>query len=198
MNVIDSTLKRSSRMLALAGVTSVAFGVVVLVWPNLSLVALLALFGAFALVTGAFMVGAGLEHLAERRTDWVPYVLGGLTGIAAGLFTFFRPGITGLILLYLIAGWAIVTGAFEIAAAFDLWDEVKHSWLLGLAGLCSIAFGILIAVYPLSGALAVLWLIGTYAIAVGLLELYYSYRVHQVPSEARKVITAIDQRRGTA
>jgi uncharacterized membrane protein HdeD (DUF308 family) len=198
MNMIDTTLKRSSRMLALMGVASIGFGIVVLAWPKLTLVALLALFGAFALVTGAFMVGAGLEHLAEHRTDWVPYVLGGLAGIAAGCFTFFRPGITGLVLLYLIAGWAIVTGAFEIAAAFDLWDETHESWLLGLAGVLSIAFGILIAVYPLSGALAIVWLIGAYAIAFGVIELVYAYRVHQAPTEARKVLTTIEQRRGTA
>ena len=188
MNMVDRTLKRSARMLALGGVASIAFGVVVVAWPKLSLIALLALFGAFALMTGSFMVAAGLEHIAERRTDWVPYVLGGLAGIAASCFTFFRPGITGLILLYLIAGWAIVTGSFETAAAFDLWAEVKHSWLLGLAGVLSIAFGVLIAVYPLSGALAVLWLIGTYAIALGIVHLVYAYRVHSVQSHIREVL----------
>ena len=186
MNAINDTLKRSSRMLALAGVASVAFGVVVLVWPGISLLSLIFLFGAFAVMTGSFMVGAGLEHLAERRTDWVPYILGGLAGIAVGGVTFFRPGITGLALLYLIAGFAIVTGAFQMAAAFNIGDEVKHSWVLGLAGLLSIAFGILIAVYPVSGALAVLWLIGFYAIVVGVAELVYAGRMHQAESRVKK------------
>jgi uncharacterized membrane protein HdeD (DUF308 family) len=182
INVLDRTLTRSARMLALAGLASLAFGVLVLAKPGLSLVALLALFGAYTLVSGLFRLGAGLEHLAERRTDWVPYVLGGLAGIAVGGITFFRPGITALVLLYLIAGWAIVAGALQIPAAFALWDETHTSWLLGLAGALSIAFGILIAVYPVSGALTILWLIGIYAIAVGLAELVYAVRVHQTKS----------------
>ena len=76
--------------------------------------------------------------------------------------------------------------AFEIAAAFDLWDETHDSWLLGLAGVLSIAFGVLIAVYPASGALAILWLIGFYAIAVGFTELAYSFRMHQADSKLKE------------
>ena len=91
MNVIDRSLTRSARMLALAGIASLAFGVLALAKPGLSLVALLALFGAYALVNGLFLLGAGLEHLAARRTDWVPYVLGGLAGLVVGGITFFRP-----------------------------------------------------------------------------------------------------------
>jgi uncharacterized membrane protein HdeD (DUF308 family) len=193
MNVVDRTLKRSARMLALAGLASLAFGVIVLAWPGLSLVVLLALFGAYALVSGLFMLGAGLEHLAARRTDWVPYVLGGLAGLAVGGITFFRPGITALVLLYLIAGWAIVSGAFALPAAFALWDETHQSWLLGLAGVLSIAFGILIAVYPASGALAILWLIGIYAIVVGLAELVYAVRMHQTQSMVKQAESTVKQ-----
>ena len=196
MNVLDRTLKRSARMLALAGIASLAFGVIVLAWPRLSLVVLIALFGAYALVSGIFRLGAGLEHLAERRTDWVPYVLGGLAGLAVGGITFFRPGITALVLLYLIAGWAIVSGAFAIPAAFALWDETHASWLLGLAGVLSLAFGILIAVYPASGALAILWLIGSYAIAVGLAELVYAFRVHQTESMVKHAESTVNQTLG--
>jgi uncharacterized membrane protein HdeD (DUF308 family) len=193
MNVLDRTLKRSARMLALAGSATLAFGVIVLAKPGLSLVVLLALFGAYALLSGIFMLGAGLEHLAARRTDWVPYVLGGLAGLAVGGITFFRPGITALVLLYLIAGWAIVSGAFALPAAFALWDETHQSWLLGLAGVLSIAFGILIAVYPASGALAILWLIGIYAIVVGLAELVYAVRMHQTQSMVKQAESTVKQ-----
>jgi uncharacterized membrane protein HdeD (DUF308 family) len=193
MNVIDRTLTRSARMLALAGLASLAVGIIVLVKPGLSLIALLALFGAYALVSGLFRLGAGLEHLAQRRTDWVPYVLGGLAGLAIGGITVFRPGITALALLYLIAGWAIVSGALEIPAAFTLWEETHQSWLLGLAGVLSIAFGILIAVYPASGALAILWLIGIYAIVVGLAELVYAVRMHQTQSMVKQAESTVKQ-----
>jgi hypothetical protein len=103
---MDQALTRSSRFLALGGVAAVVFEVVVLVWPNISLVALIALFGAFALLFGVLSLAGGLNLLAHRRTDWVPYILGGLAGIAIGAVTFFRPGITALALVYLIAGWA--------------------------------------------------------------------------------------------
>jgi uncharacterized membrane protein HdeD (DUF308 family) len=192
MNFVDSTLKRSSRMLALMGVASIAFGVIVAVWPGLSLFALIMLFGALAFVNGGFMLAAGLQFLAERRTDWVPYVLGGIAGFAIGAVTFFRPGITGLALLYLIAGWAIVSGAFMIPAAFDLWDETNHqSWLLGLSGLLSIACGVLMAVYPVSGALAILWLIAFWSIVVGVTELAYSIRIHQTETELKETETKV-------
>jgi uncharacterized membrane protein HdeD (DUF308 family) len=157
---------------------------------------LLALFGAYALVSGLFMIGAGLEHLAERRTDWVPYVLGGLAGLAVGGVTFFRPGITALVLLYLIAGWAIVSGALALPAAVALWEETHESWLLGLAGVLSLAFGLLIAVYPASGALAILWLIGLYAIAVGLAELVYAVRMHQTEGLVRRAESTLTQTLG--
>jgi len=186
MNVIDNTIKRSSRMLALAGFASVAFGVIVLVKPGMSLIALLALFGAFTFVAGAFMLGAGLEHLAQRRTDWVPYVLGGLSGIAIGAVTFFRPGVTGIVLLYLIAAWAIVSGLYEVVAAFDLWDDTHESIWLGIAGVLSAAFGVLIAIYPASGALAILWLIGIWAVATGVAELVYAFRMHQTESQLKQ------------
>jgi uncharacterized membrane protein HdeD (DUF308 family) len=196
MNVVDKTLKRSARMLALAGIASLAFGVIVLAEPGLSLVALIALFGAYALVSGLFTLGAGLEHLAARRTDWVPYVLGGLAGIAAGGITFVRPGITALALLYLIAGWAIVSGALEIPAAFALWDETHTSWIFGLSGILSIAFGVLIAVYPASGVLTILWLIGIYGIAVGIVELFYAYRMHQTEDTVKHVERTVPQTLG--
>lgn len=186
MNMIDQTLARSSRMLALAGVAGIAFGVIVLVWPNISLSAFLALFGALALVSGAFTLAAGLELLAERSTHWVPLVVGGLAGIAIGAVTFLWPHVTGLMLLYFIAAWAIVTGAFEIAAAFDLSAETKDSWMLGLAGLASIVFGALIAIFPQSGALAIVALIGIYAIVTGVLCLVFSYRVHRVQGEIKQ------------
>jgi uncharacterized membrane protein HdeD (DUF308 family) len=126
----------------------------------------------------------------------VPYVLGGLAGLAIGGITVFRPGITALALLYLIAGWAIVSGALEIPAAFALWEETHTSWLLALSGVLSIAFGILIAVYPASGALTILWLIGIYGIAVGIVELFYAYRMHQTEDTVKHVERTVPQTLG--
>src|SRR5579863_10046749 len=103
---MSSAFVRNTRLLALSGLAAIAFGVIALVWPNLTFVALLALFGAFAILVGTFTLATGLNELAERQTDWVPYVIGGLAGIAVGAVTFLHPGWTALTLVYLIAFWA--------------------------------------------------------------------------------------------
>jgi uncharacterized membrane protein HdeD (DUF308 family) len=176
---VEKVLTRNSRLLALSGLAGIAFGIVVLVWPGISVIALIALFGAFALVTGLLALGQGLNLVAERQTDWVPYVLGGLSGIAIGAITFYRPGVTALVLVYFIAAWAIVTGIFQVVAAMEQWKELEYGWLVGLTGLLSIAFGILVAVYPGAGALAILWLIGVYAIVTGVIQIVAAVRLHQ-------------------
>jgi len=131
---MDRALTRSSRLLALEGIAAIVFGIVVLIWPGMTLVGLLALVGAFALVSGVLVLASGLSLLAQRRDDWVPFVLGGLAGIVVGAVTFLRPGITVLALVYLIAVWAIITGVFEIVAAVDLHGETRGEWWLAIAG----------------------------------------------------------------
>lgn len=180
MNMIDQTLARSSRMLALAGVAGIAFGVIVLVWPNISLSAFLALFGALALVSGAFTLAAGLELLAERSTHWVPLVVGGLAGIAIGAVTFLWPHVTGLMLLYFIAAWAIVTGILEIIAAIQLRQEIDNEWMLGLGGVLSIVFGAILVFQPQAGALALIWVIGAYAIVFGAALIGLGFKLRSV------------------
>ena len=180
-----NALVRNTRYLALSGVAAVAFGVIALVWPNLTFVALLALFGAFAFVTGAFTLGEGLNLLTERQTNWVPYVLGGITGIAVGAVTFLWPGISALTLVYLIAFWAITTGVFEFIASLELAGQLDGDWMLGLSGILSVAFGVLVALYPRSGALSIIWIIGLYAIAAGVSRLALAYRLNSAGSHLR-------------
>lgn len=175
---------RNTRLLALSGVAAVAFGVIALVWPNLTFIALLALFGAFAFLIGAFTLGMGLNLLAERQTHWVPYVIGGLAGIAVGAVTYLHPNWSALTLVYLIAFWAIITGIFEIVAAIELAGQLDGDWMLGLSGALSVAFGALVALYPRSGALAIIWIIGLYAILDGITRIYLAYRLN---SESKKV-----------
>jgi uncharacterized membrane protein HdeD (DUF308 family) len=175
-------------LLALAGVAGIIFGIAALVWPGITLVALVALFGAFALVSGVFTLVAGLDFATERASHWVPMVFGGLAGVAIGVLTFFRPGITALALVFLIAAWAILTGIFEVAAGVEFSGQVRGSWMLWVAGLLSVAFGVLIAVNPGSGALAIVWLIGFYAILGGLLRLGFAYRMRGGRSRIKSAV----------
>lgn len=194
---MDTMLTRSGRFLGLAGLASLAFGIIVLVWPRLSLVALVALFGAFSLIYGAFMLGTGLNLLAHKRTEWVPYVLGGAAGVAIGAVTFFRPGITTFALLYLIAGFAVITGIFAMVAAIDLHGQVEGAFWLGLSGLASVVFGAVIAIWPTAGVLAVLWLIGIYAIVAGVTQLVASYRIHGLQTRLQQTVSGYQARRSS-
>lgn len=162
-------------ILALRGLLAVIFGGLALLWPGPTLAALVLFFGAFALVDGVLALVVGV------RSRWWGVVLLGLLGIAAGVLTFMRPGITALALLYLIAGWAIVRGVFEIVGAIQLRRELENEGLLVLAGLASIAFGVLIFLFPGAGALSVVWIIGAFAIWVGILMLFLAFRLKKLP-----------------
>ena len=168
---------RSWWALLLRGIAAVAFGVLAFVWPGITLTALVLLWGAYAFVDGAFSMIAGVKSHGESTRWWV-LLVEGILGVAAGVIAFMIPGITALILLLLIAAWAIVTGVFEIAAAIQMRKYIRGEWLLILAGIASIIFGVLLFINPAAGALAVVWLIGAYAIVFGILMIALSLRLH--------------------
>ncbi len=176
---MDRALTRTARYLGVGGIAAIVFGAIVLLWPGISLVALTALFGAFAFVYGTFAVGAGLTLLAHKSTEWVPYMLGGVGGIVIGVLTFLHPAVTVLALTYLIAAWAFVVGVVEIMGAIDLRGEVPGTLWMAVGGALSIIFGVLVAFWPGTGLMAILWLIGLYAILGGILRLVASYQIHQ-------------------
>lgn len=183
-----NALVRNIRLLAPSGVAAIAFGVIALFWPKITFIALLALFGAFAFVVGGFTLAAGLNLLVERQTTWVPYVLGGLAGIGVGAVTFLWPGWSALTLVYLIAFWAITTGVFEFVAAIELAGQLDGDWMLGLSGALSVAFGSLVALYPRSGALAIIWIIGLYAILDGIVRVYLAYRMNHATNQVKSAL----------
>jgi uncharacterized membrane protein HdeD (DUF308 family) len=177
-------LTRSWWAVALGGVAAVLFGILTYIFPRSALIVLIALFGAYALVDGIFSIITAAEGVAHHQS-WLWPALRGVAGIAAGIITFVWPGITALALLYLIAAWAIVTGALEIMAAINLRREMINEWLLILAGALSVLFGILLVVMgPGPGLLTLVWLIGTYAIIVGALRIALAFRLHSLASVA--------------
>jgi uncharacterized membrane protein HdeD (DUF308 family) len=163
--------------LLLRGIAAVLFGVLAFIWPGITLTVLVLLWGAYAFVDGAFAIAAGIKSHGENRRWWV-LLLEGILGVAAGIVAFAVPGITALVLLMLIAAWAIVTGVFEIAAAIQMRKYIKGEWLLILAGIASVLFGVLLFINPGAGALAVIWLIGAYAIVFGVILIALSLRLH--------------------
>ncbi|MEY2545063.1 MAG: hypothetical protein QOG48_180 [Verrucomicrobiota bacterium] len=173
------TLRRNWWLLALRGLAAVLFGVLAFIWPGVTLLTLVWLFGAFALVNGilSFVLAAKAPKGFPRFGS---LILGGLLGILAGLLTFVMPGITALGLLILIASWAMVTGILEIIAAIKLRKEISNEWLLILAGLASVAFGVVLLLRPAAGALVLVWWIGAYALVFGILLFVLAFRMRSL------------------
>jgi uncharacterized membrane protein HdeD (DUF308 family) len=173
--VADIT-NRTWWLLVLRGAFALLFGILAFVWPGITLASLVLLFGAYAFVNGILAV-----VMAVRAPKGRPGVAGtlilGLLSIAVGVLTVFAPGLTALSLVVLIGAWAIVTGAFEIAAGIKLRRIMSGSWALVLSGALSIVFGVLVLLMPAAGALSLVWLIGAYAIVFGILLLTAAIRL---------------------
>jgi uncharacterized membrane protein HdeD (DUF308 family) len=169
-------LARNWWALALRGLFAIIFGLIALVNPGLTLVALIYLFGAYSLVDGVFGVAAAVRA-AEAHNRWGWLLVEGIAGILTGVIAFVWPGITAIVLLYLIAAWALVTGVLELVAGFHLRGHIANEWMLLLGGAASIIFGVLLIARPGAGALALLWLIGFYALLFGVLMLILAFRM---------------------
>ena len=167
---------------AVRGVLTIVFGIVALIWPNVTSLALVLLFGAFVLTDGIFTVATGIASRKYFKRWWA-LLLEGLTGIVIAAITFIWPNITGLALMYFIAGWAILTGIFEIAAAIEFRNLIPGEWTTVLMGMLSIIFGILLFVSPSAGALGIVWAIGSYAIFFGIMEIVFAFRLRGLGRE---------------
>lgn len=162
-------------LLGIRGLAAVLFGLAAILWPGLTLFVLVIFFGAYALVDGVAAVVVSFQGRRYFHQWWV-LLIGGLLGVAVGVMTFLWPTITALVLLYLIASWAMVTGLFEIAVAFSGWLPVAYRWTLALAGVLSVLFGVILALRPGAGLLSLIWLIGIYAIVCGVLLIIHAFQ----------------------
>jgi uncharacterized membrane protein HdeD (DUF308 family) len=150
--------------IALRGLAAIALGAISLFVPGLTFVSLVFVFAAFTIVDGVLALILASRRVGQPR-GWI--VVRGLVSIAAGLCAALVPGITALVLLLLIASWAIAAGVFEIIVAIKLRKQLAHEWMLALEGVLSSAFGILLLLSPLAGAIVIgLW-IGAYALVLG-------------------------------
>jgi uncharacterized membrane protein HdeD (DUF308 family) len=160
---------------ALRGIIGILFGVLALMWPGLTLLTLVALFSAYALLGGIASVIGAIGH---RRFDddwWLPLLLG-LVSIGAAIVAVVNPVLTTLVLVMVIAANALVTGVLDIVSAVRLRRDLAGEWLLALSGIASVVFGALVFMYPLAGAIALVWMVSVYAIVTGVLLLSLAVR----------------------
>jgi uncharacterized membrane protein HdeD (DUF308 family) len=157
------------------GIAGILFGILTLISPGSSLFALVILFGVYALVDGVFALA--ITAFGPRPHRWGALIFHGIIGIAAGIIALAWPGISALALLMVIAAWAVVTGVAAVAAAVRLRKQIQNEWLLGLTGVLSIIFGVLLFLFPGPGALAVVLWIGAWALVTGGFMLALAFRL---------------------
>jgi uncharacterized membrane protein HdeD (DUF308 family) len=168
------TLATNWWALLLRGIAAVLFGLAALFWPGLTLFVLIVFFGAYVLVDGVLAIVAGIWGSEGRR--WL-LLAEGVLGVLAGLIAFFWPGMTALLLLFVISAWAIFTGLLKVVMAIFFRREVENAWLMGLSGVLSVLFGVILAVLPGAGLLSLVWLIGIYALIVGVVLIVLGFRM---------------------
>src|SRR5437867_12180364 len=179
--MLIETLKRHWWVPVIRGIAAIVFGVIAFVYPGLTVAVLVLLFGAWVLVDGIFRVIGAIGHRSSDE-EWGFDLIIGILGIIIGFLTFHAPAITALALIIYIAAWALMIGATEIAVAIKLRREIKGEWFLILMGLLSIVFAIMLLWNPLPGALALVWLIGSYAIVFGILGIILGFRLRSLPT----------------
>jgi uncharacterized membrane protein HdeD (DUF308 family) len=161
----------------LRGVAAIIFGVLAFAWPGITLLTLVLFYGAFALVDGVLAIIAAIKGGNPMPRWWLAIV--GIAGLGAGILTFAWPGITALVLLIFIATWAIILGVMEIYGAIKLRKEIEGEWLLILNGVISVLFGLVLLYRPGVGALAVVWIIGFYAIVLGVIYVMFGLKLRK-------------------
>lgn len=172
MTPLFDALTRRWWVFALRGILAVLFGIGCLLWPGIALLSLIFLFGAYAVIDGIFLAVAGFE-----RRSWLT-IIEGVISFIAGIMAFVWPGITSLVLLYIIAFYALFTGVMEIVSAIQLRRVISNEWFHVIQGILSILFGLILLTLPRAGALAIVWLIGIYGIIFGIITFILALRLH--------------------
>jgi uncharacterized membrane protein HdeD (DUF308 family) len=169
-------IARNWWMWLIRGIAAVIFGILAWVWPGLTWITIAILFGAYALVDGIFAI-IGTVRAAESHQTWWPFLIEGIVGILIAAVTFYDIRITITALYLTIAAWAFLTGIFELIAAVQLRKHIANEIWLIVGGLASIVFGVLMIMYPLIGALTIIYIIAAYAVVFGFIMIGLSLRL---------------------
>lgn len=169
-------LARNWWALLIRGIAAVIFGLLAVFWPAAAGFALVFVFGAYAFIDGVFALISAVRA-AEAHERWIAFAVEGIVGLIIAAIVVFYPGLAGLALYFTIAVWAILTGILELVGAFQLRALIPNEWMLILAGILSIVFGVLLIIYPRVGILTVIYLIGFYAVLFGIVMIVFSFRL---------------------
>lgn len=175
---MERLLSRLWWVLALRGAVALLLGILALIWPGITLLVLVALFAAFALLAGVVILAGALRYRTLDRGWWL-LLLMGLVSVVVGVVAVFQPGATLLALIMLMAAYALVVGVLDIVIAVRLRKVIEREWVLILAGVVSILFGVAVVAFPPAGALALALFVSFYAMTIGILLLVLAFRARR-------------------
>ena len=167
------------------GAIAILFGILAFVAPGFGLVGLVALFAAWAIIDGVGSLIAGIRTRGGDRSWWLE-VLEGLVSVAAGAVALLVPDIAARALVLIIGAWAVLTGIIEIVLAVRLRRVIEGEVWMALGGVASIVFGAVLVIFPATGALSLVWLIGSFAIAFGVFLVILGWRLRGIDALARR------------
>lgn len=181
---LANTLYENRWLIGLRGVAAIVFGIAAFLWPGLTAIALVLLFGAYSIVDGVVTIAASLRNRAANdRWGWM--LLEGVVDIIAGVIVLVFPTIIAISAVFLVAVWAIIRGLLELVMAIRLRQEINNEWFLALGGVASIIFGVILILNPGPGLIGLVWAIGGYAVVFGVLMIALAIRAGQM-SESRR------------
>ena len=170
------TLVHNWWLFTLRGVLGIIFGILALIFPGPTILSLVLLFSAYMLADGIFGIISAVRAIRRKEDRWGLLIFEGLLDIATGVVAFLWPGLTVVAFVWLIAAWAIVSGGLMTAAGFRL--NIEHGrWWLVLGGLLSLAYGVLLIITPLIGAVVLTWWLGAYALVFGVALVIFSLKL---------------------
>ena len=175
-DAMSALLAQNWWAIALRGALAIAFGLIALLLPEVTILALVLLFAAYMLLDGILAIIAGVRA-ARRHDRWGWLIVEGVVDLVAGVIAVVWPLITIVAFVFLLGAWAIVSGVLLFGASFRL--HMGHgSWLMALAGAISVIWGVLAILWPITGALTLTWLLAAYALFFGVVLLFLAFRLH--------------------
>jgi uncharacterized membrane protein HdeD (DUF308 family) len=181
-NAAGDLLAQNWWLFTLRGVLGIIFGLIALIFPGATILSLVIFFSAYMLVDGVFGIISAVRAIRRKEDRWGLLIFEGLLNIAVGIAAFLWPGLTVVAFVWLIAAWAIVSGGLMTAAGFRL--NMDHGrWWMVLGGLLSLAYGVLLIITPLIGAIVLTWWLGAYALVFGVALAVFSFKLRSRQQE---------------
>ena len=177
---------------ALRGLIAAALGIIVLVNPGIALLTMIIVFGIYSLVDGLFDIIIGFSSRKENK-QWWAVLIAGIANVVIGVISLSNPSITGTALVYLIAARALINGVLEIVAAIQLRHFIEGEWMMIVSGILSILFGVVLFASPNQGALALLWVIGIFAIVIGIWLIIFAFRLRSKTKKIKQYLEEQNQ-----